>query len=103
MPHSDELFEQFVQAYPAARRQRGYMATQLFIAALSKVSFDVLMEALDQHGRSEQWRDKTMVPLMTKWLEQERWIQILPECRVDQARSRARLTPFEQARRAGLK
>ena len=75
---ADELFEQFVQAYPSARRQRGYMITVLFLAALEKAGPLVLMNALAQHKRSEQWQNG-MIPSMQKWLEEERWIQILPE------------------------
>lgn len=81
MPNADELFEAFVQAYPAARRQRGYMVTHLFLAALEKAGELVLMAALAQHKRSEQWENPSMIPLMKKWLEEERWIQILPERR----------------------
>jgi hypothetical protein len=77
----DQLFEQFVQAYPAARRQRGYMVSHLFLAALEKAGSLVLMTALEQHKKSEQWENLSMIPSMKKWLEEERWIQILPERR----------------------
>lgn len=106
MVHADEQFEQFVQAYPAARRQRGYLATTLFLAALEKVSFETLMAALAQQQRSEQWQTPRHIPLMTTWLEQERWIQVLPEPTLsvaDEARRWARLTPMEQARQLRLK
>lgn len=78
MPQPDELFEAFVQAYPAARRQRGYMVSCLFLAALEKAGALVLMAALEQHKTSEQWENLSMIPSMKKWLEEERWIQILP-------------------------
>jgi len=81
MPRPDELFEQFVQAYPAARRQRGYMVSCLFLGALEKAGALVLMAALEQHKKSEQWENLSMIPSMKKWLEEERWIQILPERR----------------------
>ena len=75
---TDEQFDQFVQAYPASRRQKGYMATTLFLAALEKVSFGDLMAALAQHKQSAQWETPRHIPLMTTWLEQQRWIQVLP-------------------------
>lgn len=81
MPSADQLFEQFVEAYPAARRQRGYMVSHLFLAALEKAGWLVLSHALEQHKKSEQWENPAMIPLMKKWLEEERWIQILPERR----------------------
>ena len=81
MPSPDQLFEQFVQAYPAARRQRGYMVTHLFLAALEKAGAPALMTALEQHKTSEQWENLSMIPSMKKWLEEERWIQVLPERR----------------------
>ena len=88
---TDQLFEQFVQAYPAARRQRGYIVTHLFIGALEKAGALVLMAALEQHKKSEQWENQALIPMMKKWLEEERWIQILPERRVgDERRSAPR-------------
>ena len=77
----DELFEQFVQAYPASRRQRGYMAETLFLLALQKVSFEMLLAAVAQHKRSEQWQDARLIPMLKTWLQEERWIQVLPEPR----------------------
>ena len=79
MPYSDELFEQFVEAYPASRRQRGYFVMFSFLAALDKAGWTVLANALEQHKRSEQWQNVALIPMMRKWLEEERWCQILPE------------------------
>lgn len=59
--------------------------TVLFLSALDKAGELVLMTALEQHKRSEQWQNG-MIPSMTKWLEEERWIQILPEKRNGQPR-----------------
>jgi hypothetical protein len=95
----DQQFEVFVEAYPPARRQRGYMAQTLFLAALEKVSLDQLLAAVAQHKRSIQWQTGRMIPNLTTWLEEERWIQILPEPEPDPSR----LTPWQQARRLGLK
>ncbi len=94
----DEAFEAFVQAYPVARRQKGYMASFLFIAAAEKVGVETLMAALAQHKRSIQWQTSSLIPMMRKWLEEERWIQELPEPdRSD------RLSPWEKARASGYK
>jgi hypothetical protein len=97
--HCDQQLAQFVAAYPEARRQRGYMVEQLFLHALSKVSFETLIAALEQHKRSDQWATARMIPSLRTWLEEERWIQVLPEPEVPASR----LTPWEHARRAGLK
>lgn len=102
---NDQQFEAFVNAYPAARRQRGYMAETLFLHALSKVSYETLMIALLQHKRSEQWANG-MIPSMRVWLEEERWIQVLPEkppSAEDADRIRKRLTPWQHAKRFGYK
>lgn len=76
--HADEKFEAFLQVYPAGRRQRGYMVEQLFLAALRKVNIDVLIAAVQQHAKSAQWKNPAMIPLMKTWLEEERWVQVLP-------------------------
>lgn len=75
----DEQFEQFVSEYPVSRRQRGFMAMHVFGLAVEKTGFSVLIAALRQHKRSEQWRTTSLIPMMLKWLEEERWIQELPE------------------------
>lgn len=100
----DDYFEAFVSAYPESRRQRGFMAQQAFTAGIQKAGFDVIMAALAQHKRSDQWRTVSLIPMMKKWLEEERWIQVLPEDDAPAPVARAdSLTPFERARRAGLK
>lgn len=38
-----------------------------------------MLTALEQHKRSEQWQTPKLIPLMTTWLNQERWNQVLPE------------------------
>lgn len=75
----DDNFEAFVSEYPASRRQRGFMSQQAFVAGVQKAGFGVIMAALAQHKRSEQWRTASLIPMMRKWLEEERWIQELPE------------------------
>ena len=74
------------------------MSSFLFCKAVEKVGFDVLLHALEQHKRSAQWQ-KGVIPSMVTWLQEERWIQVLPEAEIPASR----LTPFELARRAGLK
>jgi hypothetical protein len=105
----DQQFAAFVAAYPASRRQRGYMVETLFLAALEKVSYDVLIASLAQHTRSEQWQNGRLIPNMKVWLEEERWIQVLPEPQparlsvADEARRFASLSPQDQLRRLGVK
>jgi len=98
MKERDEQFAAFVQAYPASRRKGGYMAEQLFLHALTKVPFDTLMQALQQHKRSEEWQTPRFIPSLITWLATECWLQVLPE-----AETPSRRTPFEQARHEGLK
>lgn len=74
----DEQFESFLEAYPPARRQRGFMVVQAFVMSVQKVGFDALLEAVKQQSESEQWTNPAMIPTMKKWLEEERWIQVLP-------------------------
>jgi hypothetical protein len=95
----EKEFQTFVAAYPAARRLANQRARTAFTNARRQVSFETLMSALAQQTRSEQWH-KHIIPSMVTWLEDGRWIQTLPEKRKG---VHARLTPFEQARRAGLK
>jgi hypothetical protein len=96
---SDAAFVQFLEAYPPTRRKGGNEARQVFRKALSKVSFDVMRQALEQHKRSAQWQNPRFIPSMLTWLLEERWIQVLPEPEPP----RSRFTPYEQAKRAGLK
>ena len=93
--HADQQLDAFVAAYPAARRQRGYMVETLFLHALAKVSYDDLMTALQQHCRSQQWIDGK-IPNLRTWLEEEHWIRVLPE-------PERKLTPWETARKLGYK
>ena len=47
----------------------------------------VLLAALEQQRQSEQWQTPKLIPLMTTWLNQERWRQELPAPTVtDEAR-----------------
>jgi hypothetical protein len=39
------------------------------------------------------------IPSIETWLKEERWVQELPEPKIPESR----LTPFERAKRAGLK
>ena len=107
-PKKDLLFADFVELYPASRRQRGYMASTLFLAALEKVSAETLFAALRQHVRSEQWQ-RGMIPNLVTWLQEEHWIRELPEAKpahlsvADEAQRLRSLSPQEQLRRLGVK
>lgn len=79
-------FVQFQQIYPASRRVGGVQARRAFQSALNcrggdsrEAHLAKMLDALEQHTRSEQWQDPKHIPLMTKWLEQQRWITVLPE------------------------
>jgi len=76
-------FEAFRQAYPAARRIGGKEGRRAFDGALKgrdvSSHLPVMLAALEQHKRSEQWQSPKYIPLMTTWLNQERWESRLPE------------------------
>jgi len=86
---ADADFEAFRQAYPASRRVGGKAAKTAWANAmcvnparhpLSRAGrIAEIMPALEQHKRSEQWQTPKLIPLMTTWLNQERWLQVLPE------------------------
>jgi len=83
----------------------GASARNAFAQALNKVPYAVMLHALEQHKRSEQWRQH-IVPSMTTWLIEERWCQTLPEPQLspaDQAQRHRSTSPFTHARRLGLK
>lgn len=101
-----QKFAQFTAAYPVMRRKGGTEARRAFEQALRKVPFALILHALEQHKRSEQWRNPRFIPSMTTWLLEERWIQVLPETPAyaeDGDRLRKRLTPWQHAKRVGLK
>lgn len=75
----DDDFERFKQAYPANRRQGGAQVEQAFLRALERTTLEDMLSALEQQRRSEQWQTPKLIPLMTTWLHQQRWAQVLPE------------------------
>lgn len=92
----ERCFALFVTAYPAAKRKGGDRAKAVFVKALRKVSLDAMLDALAQHKRSEQWQNPRFIPAFVTWLEEERWIQVLPE-------PERTLTPWSMARKLGYK
>jgi hypothetical protein len=104
----DTKFLQFVAAYPSHRRVVTVRAKRAFAHALEQVPFAILLHALEQHKRSDQWR-KQIVPSLVRWLEESRWLQTLPEPQpahlsvADEAQRMRSLSPQEQLRRLGVK
>lgn len=79
---ADADFERFRQAYPVSRRVGGKTAKSAWKAATigrNGTHLAAMLAALEQHKRSEQWQTPKLIPLMTTWLNQERWNQTLPE------------------------
>jgi hypothetical protein len=97
----EEKFQQFVAAYPCNRRMTNAKARRAFTRALQLVPFAVLLHALEQHKRSEQWQEH-IIPSMLKWLVEGRWLQTLPEPQISAQRFRS-LSPQDQLRRLGVK
>lgn len=82
----DVAFASFRDTFPENRRKGGHMAEQLFVQQVSLAGgVEPLMAALQNHAASAQWRDKSKIPNMDRWLSEERWRQTLPaeEPRVD--------------------
>lgn len=79
---TDLAFEQFRNAYPASRRVGGKEGRRAFDSALKDRDLSahvaVMLAALEQQRRSEQWQNPKYIPLMTTWLNQERWTMTLP-------------------------
>ena len=99
MKEEEAEFARFLESYPAAKRKGGKNVRQLFTRALINTPFIVIMSALAQHKRSTQWQQVRFIPSIETWLKEERWVQELPEPKIPESR----LTPFERAKRAGLK
>jgi uncharacterized protein YjbJ (UPF0337 family) len=79
---ADADFATFCTAYPASRRitgKKGRTAFQSAVLGKNGTHFAMMLEALEQQKRSEQWQTTKLIPLMTTWLSQERWNQVLPE------------------------
>lgn len=98
-------FAIFVTAYPVSRRVSTPRALAAFRTARRRVPFETLLAALEQHKRSVQWQ-KHIIPSLLTWLLEGRWQQILPETppsAEDADRIRKRQTPWQHARRLGLK
>lgn len=99
VPH--EGFEVFWSAYP--RREARLDAIKAWNKAQpSPATVECILEALEWQGQQKNWQEaKRFIPLPASYLRGERWKDekrepppIIPT---------HRLTPFEQARRAGLK
>lgn len=76
---ADADFDRFKDAYPKNRRQSGKRPYQAFRAAKKTVTLETMLAALEQQKRSEQWQNPQLIPSMTKWCNEERWTQVLPE------------------------
>ena len=102
-------FAQFLAAYPPSKRESGKRAEAVFLAALKKAPLATLLAALDAQKRSEQWEIPRYIPLMTVWLLNEHWQQVVTEptlpglSKADQMQRWRSLSPQEQLRRLGVK
>lgn len=76
---ADADFEAFKSAYPASRRMGGAAAKRAFREARKACDIDIMLVALEQHKRSEQWQTPKLILGMAAWLNQQRWLQVLPE------------------------
>lgn len=82
----DVAFQEFVAAYPGQGRCANYHAQTAFVEVLSAdpnvphvMAFQALLARLDGHKRSHQWRVKTMIPRLDRYLREGLHLQELPE------------------------
>ena len=68
-----EQFDEFWKEYP--RKKGKGDARKKFIKALTKTSFETIMDALARDKKSKQWNKdgNDFVPYPATWLNQERW------------------------------
>ena len=68
-----EQFDEFWKEYP--RKKGKGDARKKFVKALTKTSFETIMEALKRVKKSKQWNKDGVdfVPYPATWLNQERW------------------------------
>ena len=74
----EATFEKFWQRYPKKRAKKPAYKAWCKLK-LTRGLFAEIMQALQQHKRSEQWqRDNgRFIPLPTTWINQERWTDVL--------------------------
>ncbi len=78
---ADADYEAFRAAYPASRRVGGKAGRRAFEQSAIGRHGDplgIVLLALAAQKRSEQWQTPRLIPLMTTWLNQERWLQEFP-------------------------
>jgi len=70
----EEKFEMFWKEYPM-KKAKAYASKIWMRMKVKDELFDVIMEALKSHNKSEQWlKDKgRFIPHASTWLNQERW------------------------------
>lgn len=75
----DVEFRSFQESYPPHRRKGGWMAMTAFVDQVGLAGgVQPLMEALESHKASDQWKSEPRhIPNMDKWLMEERWRQRL--------------------------
>ena len=82
----DVAFQQFVAAYPGQGRCASHLAMTAFVDVLHggaildpQREFTALLERLEGHKRSHQWRVKEMIPRLDRYLREGLHLQELPE------------------------
>jgi len=82
VPTTQELalsqFEEFWKAYPTGRKVTKSSAKSKWLAIFDTPTkcrhlFPKVMESLETHKKTVQWEDPKFIPLMSTWLNQERW------------------------------
>jgi hypothetical protein len=70
-----ELFENFNEAYPASKRNKGLARTSWMRLPRTKALYDKIMLSLEKHKRWNQWTKDNgdFIPGAAVFLNQERW------------------------------
>jgi len=76
LPITDSKFEVFWLAYPKNRKPSKGRARKIWERLCNRKdppSWNTIMEALKNQKKTEQWQNERLIPLVTTWLNQERW------------------------------
>ena len=72
-------FNTFWQCYPRHTAKKLAEASFMKFMLEKRVSLDFILQKIDEHKKTEQWQNPTLVPHPATWLNQRRWEDEMPE------------------------